>query len=155
MSMSMNHWEAAEKLDLMQLKWQIDTLKMRLESGFRDLQAQLSADLAAIEAEVRRLEARATLVELDPTVSKIQAQIDWLRTKGDEAYERLQADLQPRVESVDADIRRLEAIAAEASDEAKLRIMARIEELRVEQGNDLSPVPPEGQDPHARDWPNG
>lgn len=122
-------WRAA----IARIAAQIDDLKVRIDSESRTLHTSLSAEIAALRSELRKLEAEVDAAVPDSYAQQIAAQIDDLRAKGDAAYSLLQAGEASRLDPTDAEIRQLEAAAATASESARARIMARIDELKAAQ----------------------
>lgn len=109
---------------------QIEDLKARIDTESRMLYANLSAEIAALQSDLRDLEAEVEAAIPDAYAKQIAAQIDELRAKGDAAYDLLQAGRTAQLDPTDAEIRRLEAAAASASGDARTKIMARIDELK-------------------------
>ena len=118
------------RADLAQIAVQIDDLKARIDNESRTLYAGLSAEVAALQSELEELQAEVDAAGADAHARQIAVQIEELSAKGDAAYSLLQAGIAVQLDPTDAEIRRLEAIAATASGEARAKIKARIETLR-------------------------
>lgn len=110
---------------------EIDDFKTRIDSESQLLYAKLSAELAILQSDLRNLEARMHAVDLDAYARQIATQIEGLRAKGDAAYDLLQAWIATELAPAEAEIRRLEAIAENATPDAKVKIIARIDELKA------------------------
>lgn len=111
---------------------QIDSLSAQIDSESRLLYTKLSAEVAAIQADLRTLEIIALTNSSDDYARRIAKRIEELRAKGDAAYTLLQASAGTHIDTTGAEIRRLEAIAATTSGDARARIMAQVEQLKSE-----------------------
>ncbi|MGH2515819.1 MAG: hypothetical protein ACRDHP_09200 [Ktedonobacterales bacterium] len=109
---------------------QIDDLKARIDTESRTLYANLSAEIAALQSDLRHLEAEVGAAGPDVYARQIATQIEELRAKGDAAYDLLQAGMTTQLDPSAAEIRRLESIAATANGDSRAKILARIDELK-------------------------
>ena len=111
---------------------QIDDLKTRIDSESRTLYTKLSAEIAALQAELRSLEAEVAAAGPDSYARQVAAQIEELRAKGDAAYyDLLRTGVATQLDPTDAEIRRLEAVARATSGDARAKVIARINELQA------------------------
>lgn len=118
------------RADLARIAAQLDDLKARIDAESRMLHASLSAQVAELQADLEKLEAEVDAAGADTHVRQIAVQIAELSAKGDVAYQLLQAEVAAHLDPAEAEIRRLEAIAATANGDAKTKLVARIERLR-------------------------
>lgn len=118
------------RADLARIAAQIDDLRGRIDAESRQLEANLSARVNALQANLERLEGEVEADDADAHVRQIAVQIAELSAKGEVAYQLLQTELAGSLGPTEAEIRRLEAIAATASGDVKAKLTARIESLR-------------------------
>lgn len=118
------------RADLARIAAQIDDLRGRIDAESRQLEANLSARVNALQADLERLESEVDADDANAHVRQIAVQIAELSAKGEVAYQLLQTELAGSLGPTEAEIRRLEAIAATASGDAKAKLTARIESLR-------------------------
>lgn len=118
------------RADLARIAARIDDLKARIDTESRTLYANLSAEIAALQSDLANLESEVAAAGPDAHARQIATQIEELRAKGDAAYDLLQAGRAAQLDPTDAEIRRLEAVAATASGDARTKLMARIDELK-------------------------
>lgn len=118
------------RADLARVAVQIDDLKARIDTESRMLHASLSAQIADLQADLEKLESEVDAAGADTHVRQIAVQIAELSAKGDAAYQLLQAEMTVHLDPTEAEIRRLEAIAATANGDARAKLVARIERLR-------------------------
>lgn len=118
------------RADLTQIAARIDDLKARIDTESRMLYATLSAEVAMLQSELERLEVEVDAGSADVHTRQIALQIEELSAKGDAAYHLLQLGMAVQLDPTDAEIRRLEAVAATASGAAQAKIVARIDRLR-------------------------
>lgn len=118
------------RADLARIAAQIDDLQARVDSESRMLHASLSAKVAELQSDLGKLEAEVDATGADTHVRQIAVQIAELSAKGDAAYQLLQTGVAVQLDPTEAEIRRLEAIAATTSGDAKAKLTARIESLR-------------------------
>lgn len=111
---------------------QIDSLRTRIDSESRMLYAKLSAEIAVLQTDLRNLEAAVYTSGADIYARQIAMQIEELRAKGDAAYDLLQASVATQIDTIDAEIRRMEAVAATASGDSRAKILGRVEQLKSE-----------------------
>lgn len=130
MGTSEEQLRARWRADLARIAAQIDVLKARIETESRMLYAHLSAEVAALQSELERLEVEVDDTSEDARARHIVVQIEELSAKGDAAYQLLQAGIAAQLDPTDAEIRRLEAAAATASGDARIKIVSRIDRLR-------------------------
>ena len=119
--------------DIARIAAQIDDLKARIETESRALYASLSTEVVTLQSDLKNLEAEVEAAGPDAYARQISAQIDELQAKGDAAYSLLQAGTATQLDATDAEIRQLETVAATASADARMKILARIDELRSAQ----------------------
>lgn len=110
---------------------QIDDLKARIDTESRTLYTKLSTEIAVLQADLRNLQVEVSATGPDYYVRQIAEQIEELRAKGDAAYDMLQTSMATQLDPADAEIRTLEAVAATASEDAKVTLQARIDELKA------------------------
>jgi Skp family chaperone for outer membrane proteins len=115
---------------------QIDSLRTRIDSESRMLYAKLSAEVAELQSDLRTLEITVLTTSSDVYTRQIAKQIEELRAKGDAAYNLLQASVATPIDTFDAEIRQLEAIAATTSGDAREKIMVRVEQLKSERATE-------------------
>lgn len=108
----------------------LDDFKARIDVESQQLYTKLSAEISALQSDLQSLEAKALAVGQDTYARQIATQIEGLRAKGDAAYDLLQTCIATELDPTEAEIRRLEAIAESATPEARVKILARIDELR-------------------------
>jgi len=113
------------RADLTRIAAQIERLRTKIDTESQTLRATLLQEIAALQADLRKLEAAVDASAPDAYARQIAAQIEDLRAKGDAAYTQLHLDL------TDAEIRRLELAATTASEDARPQIMARIDKLKA------------------------
>ena len=113
------------RADLARIAAQIEDLRARIDTESQVLRATLLEEIAALQSDLRKLEAAVDASAPDAYARQIAAQIEDLRAKGDAAYAQLHLDL------TDAEIRRLELAAATANEDDKTKIMARIDKLKA------------------------
>jgi predicted nucleic acid-binding Zn-ribbon protein len=130
MSTQENHLLTQWHADLARIAAQIDDLRGRVAAESQMLYTNLSAEIAALQAELKKLEAEVNAASPDAYAKQIAAQIDELRAKGDAAYNLLHRGLAAQLDLTDTEIRQLEIAAMSASGEARAQIMARIDELK-------------------------
>jgi len=118
------------RADLVRIEEQIDSLKARIDTESRTLHGSLSGEVAVLQSELEKLEAEVEAAGADAHAKQIVVQIEELSAKGDAAYKLLQAEIVAQLDPTDTEIRRLEAIAATASGDARAKIKARIASLR-------------------------
>lgn len=118
------------RADLARIAARIDDLKARIDTESRTLHANLSAEITALQSDLANLEAEVAAAGPDAHARQIATQIEELRAKGDAAYDMVQAGIATQLDPTDAEIRRLEAVAATASGDARATLMARIDELK-------------------------
>jgi hypothetical protein len=118
------------RADLARIAAQIDDLKARIDSESRTLHASLSAEVAALQSDLENLKVEVETAGADARTRHIALQIEELSAKGDAAYHLLQLGGAAHLDPIDAEIRRLEAAAANASGDARAKILARIATLR-------------------------
>lgn len=110
---------------------EIDDFKTRIDRESELLYTKLSAEIAMLQSDLRHLEAAVLAAGLDSYAQQIATQIDDLRAKGDAAYDLLQAWIATELDPAEAEIRRLEAITESAAPDARIKLMARIDELKA------------------------
>lgn len=118
--------------DVARISAQIDSLKLRIDSESRMLYARLSAEVAVLQSDLRDLQATVFTNSADMYARHIASEIEELRARGDAAYNILQASVVAPIDAIDAEIRRLEAVAASASGDARARILDRVAQLKAE-----------------------
>lgn len=111
---------------------QIDSLSARIDSESQLLYTKLSAEVATLQSDLRTLEITVLTNSSDVYARQIAQRIEELRAKGDAAYSLLQASATTHIDTIGVEIRRLEAIAATTSGDARAKIMARVEQLKSE-----------------------
>ncbi len=89
-------WEARWTAEIARLTTQIDVLRACVDSDVQNLRIYFESQIAALQAEVKRLETQAVAAGADTYISKIEAQIAQLQAQGDAAYALLQYDLKSR-----------------------------------------------------------
>lgn len=119
------------RAELARIAAQIDDLRGRIGAESRQLEANLAARLDALQAELEKLEHEVEADDADAHVRQIAVQIAELSAKGEAAYQRLQTELAVSLDPTEAEIRRLEAIAATGSAAVRANLMARIEALQA------------------------
>ena len=119
--------------DIARIAAQIDDLKARVETESRALYTNLSAEIAILQSDLKNLEAEVDAAGPDAYARQLTAQIEELRAKGDAAYSLLQAGVATQLDPTDVEIRRLETVAATVSGDTRIKILARIDELRSAQ----------------------
>lgn len=134
------------RADLVLIAAQIDDLKARIDAQSRKLYASLSAEVAALQSELSRLERDVDAAGADEHARQIAAQIEALSAKGDAAYELLQSEMPAQIDPTDAEIRRLQAAEANASEDAKAKIQAHIDQLRSTQAAQAARARAHGDD---------
>lgn len=138
------------RADLARIAAQIDDLRGRIDAESRQLEASLSARVNTLQAELEKLEGEVDAEDADAHVRQIAVQIAELSAKGEAAYQLLQTELAVSLDPTEAEIRRLEAIAATASGAVRAKLTARIEVLRSmragEQANTHDDQPRQGGD---------
>lgn len=133
---------------------QIDSLRSRIDSESRLLHGKLSAEIALLQADLRDLETEMFTAGPDMYARQIARQIEELRAKGDAAYDLLQASVATESDTIDAEIRRMEAIAATTSGDARAKIMVRVERLKAERDAQQQSQRASEQTGHSGDaWP--
>jgi len=125
MNTSEDQQRAQWRADLTRIAAQIERLRTKIDTESQTLRATLLQEIAALQADLRKLEAAVDASAPDAYARQIAAQIEDLRAKGDAAYTQLHLDL------TDAEIRRLELAATTASEDARPQIMARIDKLKA------------------------
>ena len=149
MGTNAEQWQAHWSEEIARLGARIAELQARADAEYYDLRASLDAQIAVLQGDLRKLEA-AVAVGMDAYARKIEAQIAELNAKGNAAYDALRAASVGDLDPTAAEIKRLEAAAAATSGEARVRLRARIEELRRRQrvgdheygqGGDTPPSP--------------
>lgn len=110
---------------------EIDDFKTRIDTESQLLYTKLSAEIAMLQSDLRHLEAQVLAVGLDSYARQIAMQLEDLRAKGDAAYDLLQTWIATELDPTEAEIRRLEAITESATPDARIRILARIDELKA------------------------
>lgn len=134
------------RADLVRIAAQLDDLKSRIDIESQMLHASLSAKVAELQADLKRLDAEVEAVGADTHVRQIAVQIAELSAKGDAAYQLLKSEMADHLDPTEAEIRRLEAIAATASGDAKAKLAARIARLHsMRAGAEASAKADEGQ----------
>lgn len=118
--------------DVARISAQIDSLRLRIDSESRMLYTRLSAEVAVLQSDLRDLQAAVSTNSADMYARHIAAQIEELRARGDAAYNLLQAGFVAPIDAVDAEIRRLEAVAATTSEDARARILGRVAQLKAD-----------------------
>ncbi len=121
------HWRGVIAL----ISAQIDDFKARIDSESQQLYTKLSAEISALQSDLQNMEAKVLAVGQDAYARQIATQIEGLRARGDAAYDLLQTWITTELTPTEAEIRRLEAIAESAAPEARLKILARIDELKT------------------------
>jgi uncharacterized coiled-coil DUF342 family protein len=111
--------------DLARIAAQIEDLRTKVDTESQMLRDTLNEEIATLQSDLRKLEAAVDAVGPDAYARQIAAQIEDLRAKGDAAYAQLHLDL------TEAEIRRLELAATTASEDARTKIMARIDRLKA------------------------
>lgn len=130
MSINEEQLRARWHADLARIAAQLDDLKVRIDTESRMLHASLSAKVAELQTDLEKLEAEVDAAGADTHVRQIAVQIAELSAKGDAAYQLLQSEMAVHLDPTEAEIRRLEAIAATTNGAAKAKLAARIENLR-------------------------
>lgn len=110
---------------------QIDDLKVRIEIESRTLYTKLSAEIAALQADLRNLQTEVSATGPDMYARQIAARIEELRARGDAAYDLLQTGFPPQLDPADVEIRRLEALASSVTGDTKLKLLTRIDDLKA------------------------
>ncbi len=118
--------------DVARISAQIDSLRLRIDSESRMLYTRLSAEVAVLQSDLRDLQAAVSTNSADMYARHIASQIEELRARGDAAYNLLQASAVAPIDAVDVEIRRLEAVAATTSGDARARILGRVAQLKAE-----------------------
>lgn len=134
------------RADLSRIEAQIEDLKARIDAQSQKLRASMSAEIAALHSELARLESEVEAAGADERARQFAAQIEELRAKGDAAYQLLQSEMGTPFDPTDIEIRRLQAVEATASGDAKARIQAHIDRLRSSRGAPQTK-------PHDPEWP--
>ncbi|MFI5271979.1 MAG: hypothetical protein ACHQ4H_02970 [Ktedonobacterales bacterium] len=75
--------------------------------------------MTALQADMQKLEAEIVTAGADAHVQQVAVQVAELSAKGDAAYQLLKAGMAVLLDSTDAEIRSLEAIALSVSGDAK------------------------------------
>lgn len=130
MSINDEYTRAQLRAALAQIAAQIDDLKARIDTESRTLYTKLSAEIVVLQKDLRNLEAEVAAARSDNYALRIASQIEDLRAKGDAAYDLLQTSIATQLDPTEAEIRRLEVIAATTDDEVKAKVLARIDELK-------------------------
>src|SRR5512146_2405497 len=81
------------RADLARIAAQIDDLRGRIDAESRQLEANLSARVNALQANLERLEGEVEADDADAHVRQIAVQIAELSAKGEVAYQLLQTEL--------------------------------------------------------------
>lgn len=118
------------RVELTRLAERVDDLQARIDAESRMLYTSLSAEIATLQSDLRILESEVHAAGPDIYGRQIAAQIEELHAKGDAAYNLLQAGRAAQLDPTDAEIRRLEMAASAASEDARAKIKARIDELK-------------------------
>jgi|SwirhisoilCB2_FD_contig_91_72176_length_1993_multi_3_in_0_out_0_4 hypothetical protein len=121
------------RADLSRIEAQIEDLRIRIDAQSQKLRASLSAEVAALRSDLARLESAVEAAGADEQARQIAAQIEDLRAKGDAAYQLLQSEMGTQLDPTDTEIRRLQAVEATTSGDAKARIQAHIVRLQSTQ----------------------
>lgn len=123
------------RADLSRIEAQIEDLRARIDAQSQKLRASLSAEVTALRSDLARLESEVEAVGADEQTRQIAAQIEELRAKGDAAYQLLQSEIGTQLDPTDTEIRRLQAVEATTSGDAKARIQAHIDRLQSTQAS--------------------
>lgn len=102
MGVNGEEWEARWTAEIARLTSQIDDLRAGVDSDVQNLRIYFESQIAALQAEVKRLETQAVAAGADAYISKIEAQIAHLQAQGDAAYALLQDDLKSRPDSANS-----------------------------------------------------
>lgn len=121
------------RADLSRIEAQIEDLRARIDAQSQKLRASLSAEVTALHSDLARLESEVEAAGADEQARQIAAQIEELRAKGDAAYQLLQSEIGTQLDPTDTEIRRLQAVEATTSGDAKARIQAHIDRLQSTQ----------------------
>ncbi len=121
------------RADLSRIEAQIEDLRARIDAQSQKLRASLSAEVTALHSHLARLGSDVEGAGADEQAPQIAAQIEELRAKGDAAYQLLQSEMGTQLDPTDTEIRRLQAIEATTSGDAKARIQAHIDRLQSAQ----------------------
>jgi len=108
----------------------LDTLRAKEAAAYEMLYGCLQAHIEGMSAEIAQLEAR-----LSQATGRVKAQtkarLEGLQAKRDRAYEKLQASLQAQIESITAEIRQLERLAAPTTGDMRASLAERLEALKA------------------------
>jgi hypothetical protein len=81
------------RVELARIANQLDDLKARSDEEYRVLHGILDAQIAELQASLRKLEDEVVSMRPEAYARRIAAQIEDLKAKGDAAYDRLQASV--------------------------------------------------------------
>jgi predicted nucleic acid-binding Zn-ribbon protein len=113
---------------------EIEELKARVRTECLLAHARLDERVSAVETELRSLREQVASIESGGYARWMEAQLADLKAQGDAAYDLLQATVLPRTDPTEQEIKRLEAVAATTTGEARRRLNDRIAELRRQRG---------------------
>jgi hypothetical protein len=77
--------------ELARISAQLDDLRARTDDEYQTLHLLLDMQVVQLQAALRRLEADVRALRPDAYARRVAAQIEELKSRGDAAYERLQA----------------------------------------------------------------
>jgi hypothetical protein len=131
MNTNVEQAQAEWHTQLARIATQVESLKAKADTEFRALYTTLSAEIAALQADLKKLKAEVDATGPDAYAKMIEKQIEDLQAKGNAAYEMLRSRLVTQPDPADTEIKQLEAAAATASGSARTSILSRIDQLKV------------------------